>query len=133
MSLFPLDVLLAGLDIVDELTEGVQTSAQIIRFMGQTSNSRTYAEPVAVDVIEDLTQRVITKEGRAIGVSGTLLIMSEVEGLGLSGLNPPRQEPIDPRDLVIISNGQQRGIAHVDSGITNPETVAGILVTVYLS
>lgn len=132
MALFPLDVLQEALPIINDLTEGMQTSAIIKRINGQTSGGRTYADPIAVDVIEDLTQRVITKDGKALGVSGTLIIMGQIDPLGIV-MNPPRQEPIDPRDLVILSNGQQRGIAHVDSGITNPETGQGLVVTIYLS
>lgn len=131
MSIFPLDLITQLLPLVSDLTGGLQTSVQLIRFAGATSSQKTMVTPVAVDVIEDLTQRIITKEGRAFGVSGTLLIMSEIEPLGLA--TGVRQEPIDPRDLVVLSNGQKRGIAHIDSGITNPETSRGLSVTVYLA
>lgn len=132
MSTFPLDLFNQLLPLVPQSTKGLHTTIQLIRFKGQNSGgTRIYADPVVVDVVEDLTQRVITKEGRAFGVSGTLLIMSEIESLGLaSGV---RQEPIDPRDTIILSNGQKRGIAHIDSGITNPETNQGLSVTVYLA
>lgn len=131
MSTFPLDLIEQLLPLVGELTKGLHTSVQLIRFTGGTSSQKTMSTPVPVDVIEDLTQRIITKEGRVFGVSGTLLIMSEIEPLGLvAGV---RQEPIDPKDLVVLSNGQKRGIAHIDSGITNPETSQGLSITVYLA
>lgn len=133
MSTFPLDVIEQLLPLVGELTKGLHvTSSQLIRFKGQNSGGvKIFAEPLGIDVVEDLTQRVITKEGKTFGVSGTLLLMSEVESLGLA--QGVRQEPIDPRDVVILSNGQKRGIAHIDSGVTNPETGQGLSVTVYLS
>lgn len=131
MSVFPLDLINQLLPLVSDLTKGLQTSVQLIRFAGATSSQKIMASPVAVDVIEDLTQRVITKEGRAFGVSGTLLVLSEITPLGLaSGV---RQEPIDPRDLIVLSNGQKRGIAHIDSGVTNPENSQGLSVTIYLA
>lgn len=131
MSIFPLDLITQLLPLVSDLTGGLQTSVQLIRFAGATSSQKTMVTPVAVDVIEDLTQRIITKEGRAFGVSGTLLIMSEIEPLGLAA--GVRQEPIDPRDLIVLSSGQKRGIAHIDSGVTNPDTGQGLSITVYLA
>lgn len=132
MATFPLDVITQLLPLVSDLTEGLHTTIQLIRFKGQNSGgTKIFAEPLGVDVIEDLTQRVITKDGKAFGVSGTVQIMGEIDSLGLtSGV---RQEPIDPRDLIVLSNGQKRGIAHIDSGVTNPETGQGLSVTVYLS
>lgn len=85
-----------GVALANELTESLQVSANIERWVSQDGRGKsTYSAALTIEGIYTKKAEIIEREGRLIQTVGSLLIMGRVEDLGGTG----REEPFDTKDI----------------------------------
>lgn len=125
---FPLEILKSGIKTASNLTKGVQVKIEIKAYVGESTSGvkLPYSSPKKYSAIVNLTRRTIPDAtGKLITISGTVTILSKVEPNG-SVTSPPRREPIDPRDRIVIE-GKEYPINSAPGSIISPE--GGGLIT----
>ena len=133
MAEFPLDILLDGIEIVQEQTKGLQGRCLLQQFAGAANNSgdSLYGPTKSFMAIVDYTSKQIQKNGQFITTGGTVVAMSSVTPLGAI-TDPPRMEPIDTRDVLILPGGFIVQIIDTPGSVLNPETNQGLVPTVVI-
>lgn len=66
--------------------------------------------------------------GRLVMVKAALTFLTPVEPQGTAG----REEPIDPRDSIVLPDGSTGPIVMVGKGVIDPETHAAFAIQVWL-
>lgn len=124
---FPREVLVSGIKIADTLTKGVQVAITHEAFIGQSvSGKPSYDAPVTLLAIEDLTSKVEFRGGQLVTIGATLTIVGDVAPNG-AVTSPPRREPIDPRDRIVLSDGSTGPILEAPGAVIDPVTNRGLI------
>lgn len=129
MSQFPLNILKSGIKLADKLTKGVQSTVQIRQFTGESvSGAKTYSSPVKYRAIVNRSARQVFRGGQLVMISGQITILTKISPNGAT-TKPVRREPIDPRDLIILSDGTVSTILSAPGAIEDAESGGGGLIT----
>lgn len=122
---FPLDVLVSGIAIANDLTKGVQASVVIEPWESQaTDGTITYGDPVTYSAVVDTTRKQkVGVGGELLIIGATVTIIGDVTPNGATG----RIEPIDPRDRVTLPDGRVAPIVSVPNSVVNPATNRGLI------
>lgn len=124
---FPAEVIQSGVSIANSLTKGVQPSITIHQLTGMgPSGDATYATPITVSAIVDYTNKVSIRNGQILTVSATVTILDPVPVNG-AVTDPPRVEPIDVRDKIILPDGTTGSIISVPGAVYNPNSGTGFI------
>lgn len=130
--MFPAEILRLGVALADKMTKGAQSTVTLKQWTGQGgSGSPSYATAKAVACVIDRSRKQKFVNGKYITVAVTLTIMEAVASTGLT-TNPPRQEPIDPRDVITLPDGASGPIVSVGPAVEDPGTGKGFIQTIYL-
>lgn len=124
-----IDVIRNGVKVASKITESVKAPVIHRAWIGQDGFGKsTYAAPVTLRAIVDRTRRQkYTATGKVAFVIATLTFVDPIPANGTvvtPAQGGPRQEPIDPRDIIILSDGttgpivQEGGIE--DAATTRP-------------
>lgn len=129
---FPIEILRSGVKIANSLTRGVQCNISHEAMIGTDGmGSFTYASSVNRKCVVDMTTRVIKMGGELITVAATLTFVGDVPANG-AVTDPPRVEPIDPRDRITLPNGWTGPIISSPGAVIDPGTNRGIIQEVML-
>lgn len=124
---FPAELLEVGIDIANSLTSGVQSICILEQFIGSgPSGDFTYASPVEVSAVVDYTNKVSIRGGQIVTVSATVTVLERIEP-NLTVTDPPRKNPIDPRDKLTLPDGSTGSIISVPGAVNNPKTGTGFI------
>lgn len=127
---FPAEVLQIGIDIIDSQTKGAQSQIKLEQFTGSgPSGDMTYADPVFPFAVVDYSNKVSIRGGQIVTVSATLTITERVEP-NLTVTDPPRKNPIDPRDKITLPDGTTGPIISAPGSVNNPLTGTGFIQVV---
>lgn len=131
MSLFPGNVLEAGIKVLDSLIPGVKTTFLLEQFTGVDANGdETYAAPIDdIDAVVDYTNKVTLRNGQMVSISATLTILKPIP-FNNTLTDPPRRNPIDPRDRITLPDGTTGKILSVPGAVNNPSTGTGFIQVV---
>lgn len=129
---FPLDLFHALLPVADSLTKGLQCLVKLEAYTGQGANGRTYAAPVYLSAIVDLSNKQIVRaDGKVTTIAATITVIGDVAPNGSTTV-PPRREPIDPKDRVTLPNGFTGPIVDVPGAPLDPSTNRGLIHVITL-
>lgn len=130
---FPLEILLDGIQLANELTLGVQSTIQHYAYIGQADSygKELYANPVSLSAIVDTKYKQIMIGGQLQSIAATITILEDVLPNG-AVTNPIRREPIDPRDKIVLANGVTGPIISAPSSVINPLTGRGLVQEILL-
>lgn len=132
MAEFPLDILLDGIDIVSELTQGLQGRCLLQQFAGQSnSGDELYGATKSFLAIVDYTSKQIQRNGQFVMTGGTVIALESISPLGVV-TDPPRMEPIDTRDKLILPDNSIVPILDTPGSVMNPETNQGLVPTIMI-
>lgn len=124
-----------GIAIADQVTKslGFQGTVTLEQYTGQSGYGvETYGSPLPVRCVIDLTRKQRpTGSGKLVTVVATLTILEAVAPNGAS-VNPPRQEPIDPRDRIVLPNGATGPILSDPAMVLDPSTGRPFMNTVLI-
>jgi hypothetical protein len=114
------DILAGGIAIADSATKDVQPFVTHEAWTGQDEfGSSSYAAPVLRQAIVDLTRhQVATGGGLMVTVVATVTFLEAVAANGAAD----RKEPIDPRDVITLSDGTTGPILNAPDSVVNPQT-----------
>ncbi len=131
MSLFPGNVLESGIQLLDSLIPGVKTVCTLEQFTGSDANGdETYAPPITdIEAVVDYTNKVTIRNAQIVSISATLTILKEVP-FNNTVTDPPRRNPIDPRDKITLPDGTTGKILSVPGAVNNPTTGTGFIQVV---
>ena len=123
-----------GIQIADNLLKSFGLECDITHraYTGQNGyGTETYADAVTRKAVVDYTRKQRLVEGKLITVVATVTILEAVTANGAT-TNPPRSEPIDPRDIIVLPDGTTGPIHSVPDSVVNPATGRPFLNTIYL-
>lgn len=130
MSLFPGDILETGIDILDSLIPGFKTTCILEQFTGSDANGdETYASPITIEAVVDYTNKVSLRNAQIVSISATITILKPVP-FNNTLTDPPRRNPIDPRDKITLPDGTTGKILSVPGAVNNPSTGTGFIQVV---
>ena len=107
-----LDVLRNGIALADSLTADLQDEVTHEAWIGQSFDGKPiYAESVTRSAIVERKQRLIkTADGREVMSTHYIGFLRPIDPNGAAD----RQEPVDPRDRITLSNGSTGPIISLD-------------------
>ena len=115
----PLDTIVRkAVAIADKVTSSLQPVVTIYPWTGQAANGRgtpTFATAVPAHAIVEFGGSITDTQGREVQ---TLAHVTFPRPLTPNG-SPGRQEPIDPRDRIVLMNGETGPIVKI-SGFADP-------------
>lgn len=124
---FPAELLEVGINIANSLTPGVQSICVLEQFIGSgPSGDFEYDDPINVNAVVDYTNKVSIREGQIVTVSATITVLERIEP-NLAVTDPPRKNPIDPRDKLTLPDGSTGSIISVPGAVNNPKTGTGFI------
>lgn len=127
---FPGDILEKGIAIADKLIPGVKTTCTLEQFTGSDANGdETYASAISFKAIVDYTNKVTIRNAQMVSISATLTILERVL-FNNTLTDPPRRNPIDPRDRITLPDGTTGPIISVPGSVNNPKTGTGFIQVV---
>jgi hypothetical protein len=84
----------------------------------------TFASPVTYKAVVDTTRKDIAgASGQVLAVVATITIIGDVRPNGAPG----RIEPVDPRDIVTLSDGRTGPIVSAPNSVMDPGTGRGFI------
>lgn len=115
------DILRGGIAIADNATKDVQGAVTWRAWTGQNwKGEDTYADPVSIRAVIDQTRkRRYSAGGQMITVVASLTILETVPPNGTVTV-PPRQEPIDTRDMITLPDGTTGPIIQGPGAVYDP-------------
>lgn len=109
-----------AVSVADDITKSLQPGISHSAWTGQdVHGTPTYATPVNIDCIVEykIRDKLQSSTGRVIQSQALVTIIGPVVANGAAG----RLEPIDPRDKIVLPNGQTGPIIDIE-GIVDPDT-----------
>lgn len=127
---FPGDILEKGIKIADGLIPGLKAICTLKQFTGSDANGDlTYADPITFKAIVDYTNKVTIRAAQMVSISATLTILETIP-FNNTLTDPPRKNPIDPRDEIILPDGSTGPIISAPGSVHNPRTGTGFIQVV---
>lgn len=124
---FPGDILEKGITIADKLIPGVKSMCTLKQFTGSDANGDlTFADPITFSAVVDYTNKVTIRNAQTVSISATLTILETV-AFNLTMTDPPRRNPIDPRDEITLPDSTIGPIISVPGSVNNPRTGTGFI------
>lgn len=124
---FPGELLEIGVSIAHGLTPGAQSTCILEQVIGLgPSGDFEYDDPIEVSAVVDYTNKVSIRGGQIVTVSATVTVLERVEP-NLAVIDPPRKNPIDPRDKLTLPDGTTGPIISVPGAVNNPRTGTGFI------
>lgn len=124
---FPGNILETGIKIVDRAIPGLKATCTLRQFTGSDANGDfTYADPITFKAIVDYTNKVTLRNAQIVSISATLTVLETVP-FNNTLTDPPRRNPIDPRDEITLPDGTIGPIISVPGSIHNPRTSTGFI------
>lgn len=112
------DIIRRSVKIVDKVTSPLQATVLHYAWIGQNANGRggdTFASPVSIKAAVDYGGKIVDQQGREIQTYAHLTFPRPLTPNG----TPGRQEPIDPRDKIVLMDGQTNPIVKI-GGFADP-------------
>lgn len=126
---FPREVLVAGIAVANALTQGVQCDCTLEAWISEDGEGVvTYASPVTLRAVVDLTRKSRVVDGQLVTVVATLTVVGDVAPNGASG----RYEPIDPRDRITLPDGRTGPILNASDAVLDPVLGRPFINGIYL-
>jgi hypothetical protein len=124
---FPAELIESGISIANSLTKGVQGSIILEQLTGMgPSGDATYGTAIPLSAVVDYTNKVSIRGGQILTISATVTILETVPANGAI-TDPPRVEPIDPRDRITLPDGTSGQIISTPGAVNNPNTGTGFI------
>lgn len=123
------------IQIADSVTKslGFQGTCTLQAWRGQTGNgTEDYAPAVSFKAVIDLTKKQRpTSGGRLVTVIATLTALEPIADT-TPNAGQTRQNPIDPRDIIVLPDGTTGPILDVPGAVMDPETSRPFFNTITL-
>src|SRR5688572_2089446 len=127
---FPAEVLESGVSIINSLTLGARSTCILEQFIGSgPSGDLSYAAPVDIRGVVDYTNKVYIRNAQIVSISAILTVTEPVP-FNLTVTDPPRKNPIDPRDRITLPDGTAGPIISTPGAVNNPNTGTGFIQVV---
>lgn len=110
----------SAVDLADDITKSLQPTVAHSAWVGMdVHGTPTYAAPINRECIVEykIRDKLQSSTGRVIQSQALITIIGPVAANGAAG----RVEPIDPRDKIVLPNGQTGPIIDVE-GVVDPDT-----------
>lgn len=134
---FPGNILETGIKIADGLIPGLKGDCILKQFIGSDANGDLIhtdgvdgrPNPIPFKAIVDYTNKVTIRNAQMISISATLTILETIP-FNNTLTDPPRKNPIDPRDEIILPDGSTGPIISAPGSVHNPRTGTGFIQVV---
>lgn len=123
------DLVANGVALANSLTADLQVSVQLEQWTGQDAfGNATYAAAVSYTaIVEKVNKRIMTPSGVEQHINYYIAVIQPITANGASG----RQEPIDTRDKITLSDGAT-GPIRDHRGLLDSDTDSPYLMEVWL-
>lgn len=127
------DIIRSGVKIADNVTKGTQVTVTHRAFTGQDGEgASSYSAPASRKAIVDLTRKLRPRQdGTMVPIVATVILLEVIAPNG-AVTDPPRQEPIDPRDILTLPNGLTGPIMMAPDAVLDPATNRPYFNQVYI-
>jgi len=130
---FPLEIVRSGIVLANGLTKGLQCKVKFEAVTGQGANGRTYAAPIYIDAVVDMTTKErVRPDGKILTIAATVTVVGDIPANGTVIAGNPRREPVDPRDRVTLPNGFTGPIISAPGSVIDPGTNRGLIHVIEL-
>lgn len=134
---FPGNILEIGVKIVDKAIPGVKAECVLKQFIGSDANGDLLhtdgldgrPDPIPFEAVVDYTNKVTIRNAQMVSISATLTVLEAIP-FNDTLTDPPRRNPIDPRDEIILPDGTVGQIISVPGSIHNRRTGTGFVQVV---
>ncbi len=134
---FPGNILETGVKIVDRAIPGLKAVCTLKQFIGSDANGDVLLtdglegrpNPITFKSVVDYTNKVTIRNAQMVSISATLTI-TETIPFNNTLTDPPRRNPIDPRDEIILPDGTSGPIISAPGSVLNPRTGTGFIQVV---
>jgi len=124
------DVIRSGVAVINSVTSDLQVTVQHYAWTGNNDDGEsTYDTVVNLSAIVQYGKSItLVKEGRELIIKGTsVTVVGPITDNGASN----RQEPVDPRDRLVLPDGTSGTIVDI-KGVADPSTSAQYIYEVFL-
>lgn len=134
---FPGNILEKGIAIADKLIPGVKSDCILKQFIGSDANGDLMhtdglggrSNPIPFKAVVDYTNKIVIRSAQMVSISATLTILERIP-FNNTLTDPPRRNPIDPRDEITLPDGTTGPIISVPGAVNNPRTGTGFIQVV---
>jgi hypothetical protein len=127
------DIIRGAVAIADKVTKPVQVNVTHRAFTGQDGDgARAYAAPVTRKAFVEMSRKLRPRaDGTMIPTIASVLFLEPVPVNG-AVTDPPRHEPIDPRDIIALPDGATGPIIEGPDAPLDPATNRAFFNQIYL-
>jgi hypothetical protein len=125
-------IIKSGIKIADTQTKSVQSTITLKAWIGDDGyGAQAYASAVALRaVVEQKNRPYMTAAGETVTITAQVTIVGPVAPTSPK-VGETRQNPVDPRDIIVLPDGSTRPIVLINA-LINPDTNAPYMVQISL-
>lgn len=126
-------LLRSGVSLIDSLTGSMQCTVTWYAYTGQDGfGKKTFASGVLVPATVDQTAKQVQHGEHLVTIKATIIVPRPVAPNG-TVTDPPRNEPFDPRDKIMLPDGTTAPILDTPGSPTDPTTGRGYFAQLLLA